>query len=155
MMRARHLHSITAAAVFAAVLSITAVHAGQAELGPWNGEAAKIAAKSALARSAMAFIADEIAKIQNPVIRGATQDAVLNPDTCIKSRIGITNAKKRQIVDKLIAEGLVDEGEAGRIPGGLIAGVYPAIRDEGTACPKLPMPYTAAPGSAFGGHHSQ
>jgi hypothetical protein len=155
MIWAWRLRSITAATIFAAALPVTALHADQTELGPWNGEAAKIAENSALARSAMAFIGGEIAKIQNPAIRRATQDAVLNPNTCIKSRISITEATKKQIVDKLIAEGLIDQGEAGLIPGGLIAGVFPAVRDEGTACPKLPMPYIAAPGSVFGGHHSQ
>lgn len=80
---------------------------------------------------------------------------MFNADTCIKSRIGITAEKKQQIVDKLVAAGLIDTGEAGRIPGGLIAGVFPGVRDEGTACPKLPMPYIASPGSVFGGHHSQ
>eukprot|EP01037_Dinobryon_pediforme_P008844 gene8844-8935_t len=123
--------------------------------GPWNGEATRIASSSALAVSSLAFIRDQAAKIKDPTILRETQDAVFNADTCIKSRIGITAEKKQAIVTKLIAEGLIDESEAGRIPGGLIAGVFPGVRDEGTSCPKLPMPYIASPGSVFGGHHSQ
>jgi hypothetical protein len=129
--------------------------ADQNAMGPWNAEAAKIAAASPLATSSFAFIRAQAALIKDPTIRQQTEDAVLNADTCIKSRIGVTAEKKQQIVDKLVAEGLIDTSEAGRIPGGLLAGVFPGLRDEGTACPKLPMPYIAAPGSVFGGHHSQ
>src|SRR5262249_54303884 len=36
-----------------------------------------------------------------------------------------------------------------------IAGVYPAIVDDGTACPQLPQAFFSAPGSVWnGGHHS-
>ena len=136
-------------------LSAGAARADQTSPGPWNGEAARIAGSSALVKSSMAFIRAEVAKIHNPLIRRETEDAAFNTETCIKSRIGMTAEKKQQIVDKLIAAGLIDTGEAGRIPGGLIAGVFPGVRDEGTACPKLPMPYYASPGSVFGGHHSQ
>ena len=139
----------------ALTLAGPAMAADQTGLGAWNAGAATVAQSSALAKSAMAFIKAEAAKIADPALRAATEDAVFNPDTCVKFRAGLTAERKQQIVDKLIAEGLIDTSEAGRIPGGLFAGVFPGLRDDGTNCPKLPMPYLAAPGSVFGGHHSE
>jgi hypothetical protein len=133
----------------------TAAIADQTGLGPWNNEAEKLARSSALATTSLAFLKEEISKIGDPAVRRETEDAVFNPDTCLKSRAGLTAERKRQIVETLGAEGLVDANEAGRIPGGLLAGVFPGVRDDGTGCPKLPMLYVASPGSGFGGHHSQ
>ena len=136
-------------------LAATPAFADQAALGPWNAEAARLAASSALATSAMAYIKATAARIADPALRRETEDAVFNPDTCIRSRANLTPARKQQIVDQLVAEALIDPAEAPRIPGGLLAGVFPGVRDDGTACPKLPQPYASAPGSVFGGHHSQ
>jgi len=129
--------------------------ADQTGTGPWNNSATKMAQSSALVRSAMDFIKVETAKITDPKLREQTQDAVFNPDTCVKFRAGLTAEKKQRIVDTLTTEGLLDPAEAGRIPGGLLAGIFPGLRDDTTDCPKLPQPYVAAPGSVFGGHHSE
>ncbi len=145
-------------AVSAAALAIAAAPALAADapaMGPWNAGATKVAEGSPLAKSALAFIKLEAAKIGNEALRKATEDAAFNAETCIKHRIGMDDAKKQAILDKLKGEGLIDETEAGRIPGGLLAGIFPPLRDEASACPKLPQPYIAAPGSVFGGHHSQ
>lgn len=142
-------------AAAALVLMATGAAADQTGLGPWNAEAARLAGTSALATTAMAYIKAQAATLKDPAIRRETEDAVFNPDTCIKSRANLTPERKQAIVAKLVAEGLIDETEAGRIPGGLLAGVFPGVRDDGTACPKPPQPYASAPGSVFGGHHSQ
>lgn len=142
-------------AAAALALMATGAAADQTGLGPWNAEAARLAGTSALATTAMAYIKAQAATLKDPAIRRETEDAVLNPDTCIKSRANLTPERKQAIVAKLVAEGLIDETEAGRIPGGLLAGVFPGVRDDGTACPKPPQPYASAPGSVFGGHHSQ
>ncbi len=147
----RILFSLPLALMFGA----PAMAADQTGTGSWNAAAAEIAEHSGLAKSAMAYIKAEAAKIHDPKIRQLTEDAVFNPDTCIKFRAGLTAERKQQIVEKLLAEKLIDPAEAGRIPGGLLAGVFPGVRDEGTDCPKPPMPYIAAPGSVFGGHHSE
>ena len=140
----------------AATLALTSpAFADQLATGPWNASAQTLAESSVLATSALAFIKSELAHIRDPAIRAATEDAVFNAETCIRSRAGLDAAKKQAIVDRLITEGLIDETEAGRIPGGLLAGVFPGVRDDGTACPKLPMQYIASPGSVFGGHHSE
>ncbi len=150
----------TSVVVAAAALLTTGAHADQLAIGPWNDGATKLAqssllATSSLATSSLACIKNTVATIKDPAVRAATEDAVFNADTCIRSRAGLDAAKKQAIVDRLVAESLIDETEAGRIPGGLLAGVFPGVRDDGTACPKLPMPYIASPGSVFGGHHSE
>ena len=127
-----------------ALLSLAIPQAHSADMpamGPWNAGAAKTAEASRLAQSAMAMIKGEIAQIGDENLRNATQDAVFNADTCIRHRAGLDDAKKQAIVDKLTVEGLIDATEAGRIPGGLLAGVFPPVRDDGSACPKLPQPY--------------
>ncbi len=137
------------------VLAGTAAAADQTGVGAWNDAATRVAESSALVQSAMAYIKAEAAKIGDKQIREATEDAVFNRNTCIHFRAKLTAERKQQIVDKLVAEGLIDQSEAGRIPGGLIAGVFPGVRDEGTECPKPPLAYIGAPGSVFGGHHSE
>ncbi len=129
--------------------------ADQTGLGPWNEIATKMAQSSALVRSSMDLIKSKLAGITDPKLREQTQDAVFNPDTCVKFRAGLTAEKKQRIVDTLTTQGLLDPAEAGRIPGGLLAGIFPGLRDDTTDCPKLPQPYVAAPGSVFGGHHSE
>ena len=155
MTNARRLRHRLLGAVAALALGTTGAAADQTGMGAWNGEAARLAGTSALVNSAMAYIKAQVAGLQDPVIRRETEDAVFNADTCIRSRANLTPERKQEIVAKLVAEGLIDESEAGRIPGGLVAGVFPGVRDEGSACPKLPQPYLSAPGSVFGGHHSQ
>ena len=141
----------------AAALALTAggTRADQTGTGPWNPEAARLAASSALVTTAMDYIEAQAMAIKDPAIRQQTEDAVFNPDTCIRSRANLTPGRKQAIVAQLVSEGLVAESEAARIPGGLLAGVFPGVRDDGTACPKLPQPYSSSPGSAFGGHHSE
>ena len=141
----------------AAVLALTAnaAAADQTGQGAWNEDAARLAGSSALVTTAMAYIKAQAATLGDPQIRRETEDAVFNPDTCIKSRANLTPERKQAIVATLLAEGLIDESEAARIPGGLLAGVFPGVRDDGTPCPKLPLPYIGAPGSVFGGHHSE
>ena len=140
-----------------AFLTATAANAvaDQTDTGPWNANAAMVAGSSALVTSALGFIRAQAATIKDPALRRETEDAVFNADTCVRSRANISSVKKQQIVDTLVSEGLIDPAEGAKIPGGLVAGVFPGLRDEGTSCPKLPLAYGAAPGSVFGGHHSE
>jgi hypothetical protein len=124
-------------------------------IGPWNTGAAQTALGSPLVTSAMAFIRTQLATVKDETIRRETEDAVFNADTCVHSRIGVDDAKKQAILQALETEGLIDVTDGAKFPGGLVAGVFPPLRDEDSACPKLPQPYTAAPGSFFGGHHSE
>ncbi|MDP9097313.1 MAG: hypothetical protein M3N26_12300 [Pseudomonadota bacterium] len=52
-----------------------------------------------------------------------------------------------------MAAGLINAADDASFPGGLKAGVFPAASDEATGCPKMPMAFDTAPGSAFTSHH--
>ena len=142
-------------AVAGLALMTTSAVADQTGIGPWNDAAAKLASSSALVTTSLAFIKAQAAEIKDTKVRHETEDAVFNAGACIKSRAGLTAERKQRVVDLLVAENLIDKEEAGRIPGGLVAGVFPGVLDDGADCPKLPMPYGAASGSVFGGHHSE
>jgi hypothetical protein len=125
-----------------------------AALGAGNALAIEISGKSAMVRSAKAFIRQHIGEIRDDKLRASTADAVDNQETCIRHRAGLDAAAKGRIVEALRAEGLVDPEDDTRFPGGLTAGVFPPVRGEGTDCPQLPQTFASAPGSVFGGHHS-
>jgi len=66
----------------------------------------------------------------------------------------LTDAQKSTIVQAIMDQGLVNPADASSINGGVKAGIFPPLVNDGSACPTLPMPIYAAPGSSFGGHHS-
>jgi hypothetical protein len=131
-----------------------AVAADQSSPGPGNPAAIAISAKSPLVRSAKEFLLHEVALIGNPTLREATRDAIANDATCIRHRAGLDAEKKAALLDRLKAEGLVAAEDEERIPGGLLAGIFPPLKDEGSDCPHLAQTYDSSPGSVFGGHHS-
>jgi hypothetical protein len=122
--------------------------ANQTKPGAGNAAAAALASDSELIRSSYDYLKRQIARIQDPKIRSATTDALANPNTCIASRAGLTDERKAAILQTLIKEGLIDPA------GADLNGLFPPVIDDGSACPKLPMPVDAAPGGANGGHHS-
>ncbi len=69
-------------------------------------------------------------------------------------RAHVTDAVKDQIISQLEQAGLVNPADAASITGGVKAGVFPPVRNDGSACPQLPLTVDATPGSNFGGHHS-
>ena len=144
----------------AVVLSLTIMAstssqgADQSVTGAGNQAAQQLANRSSLVSSAMALITQRIGQIGDATLRNATFDAVTNPLTCLAHRARLTEKSKAELLQELLAQGLVDPADEGMFPGGLKAGVYPPVTDEGDACPHLPQPYLAAPGSFFGGHHS-
>jgi len=128
--------------------------ADQTVVGAGNGLAERIAAGSAFVQSAKEQLLDNAAQIQDQNLRSATLDAINNPNTCVVHREGITDAVKNTIVQNLLNAGLVNPVDAASITGGVKAGVFPPILDEGASCPHLPLSFNAAPGSSFHGHHS-
>lgn len=135
-----------------AVVSLKA--ADQTVVGAGNALAEQIAAKSALVQSAKQILVANAYLIQNASLRTATLDALTNTSTCIAHRIGVDDATKNTIIQNLLNAGLVNPADAASIAGGVKAGVFPPVLNEGTSCPHLPLAFNAAPGSAFGGHHS-
>lgn len=140
--------------LLAATVVVPAQAQDQTQVGPGNARSAAISAQSPIVQSAMAYIQSQARKIHDGNLMNQTLDGILNPNTCIQHRANLKLADKQVIIQNLLAAGLVDETDGASIPGGLMAGVFPGVLDDGTSCPHLPQPFNAAPGSAFGGHHS-
>ena len=135
--------------------SITAGEAAEnSAVGVGNALAIDTSGRSPLVLSAKNYILARAGEIRDDKLRAATLDAIDNPQTCIRHRIGVDDAAKTRIMASLAAEGLVDPEDEAKFPGGLIAGVFPPVQEPGGACPMLPQTYNSAPGSSFGGHHS-
>ena len=137
------------------LLTPTATRAAdQTQPGAGNTAAATLASRSPLVQGAYQFLQRQVNRIQDATIRNRTYDAIVNASTCIQSRAGLSEDQKSTILQVLQDQGLVNPADAGSITGGLRAGVFPPVVNDGSACPNLPMPFYAAPGSAYGGHHS-
>lgn len=150
-------HTIGFPAVIAAIglgMSFSALAADQTQVGAGNARATQIGEASPLVRSAKRLLIENAHKIEDRTLRTATLDAIDNPHTCVVHRVGVTDAVKNAIVQQLEQAGLINPADAASITGGVKAGVFPPILDEGTACPHLPLVFEATPGSNFGGHHS-
>ena len=136
------------------MVSLTAVAADQTRIGAGNARAEQIGSFSPLVQSAKRLLIENAKQIEDRKLREATLDAVFNAKTCIAHRKNVTDALKDQIISQLQSAGLVNPADGAAITGGLKAGIFPPVRDDGSACPKLPLPVDATPGSNFGGHHS-
>ena len=143
------------AASAALLLAVTAAHAAdQTVIGAGNGQAYQTAHRSPLVTSALQRLNQQIATIGDATLRQQTEDALFNPATCVVHRANLTPAAKQAILNQLSAAGLYNPADATTITGGVMAGVFPPVRDDGTACPHLPQAFGTAPGSSFGGHQS-
>lgn len=125
-----------------------------AQTGAGNGNAIALAKKSPAVQTAYSFLISQAQQLQDDNLRAQTLDAISNPTTCVKHRANVSPATQQAIVQQLLAAGLADPADNAAFPGGLLAGIYPAIVNDGGACPQLPQAFFSAPGSVFGGHHS-
>jgi len=148
------LHSLVLHAAALTLLLGSAFAADQTVPGAGNSNAVTLANKSPLVQSAYRFLAEQAWKIGNNKLRLETIDAITNPDTCVTHRAGLTDDQKNAIVQKLIDQKLVNPSDASGITGGVKAGVFPPVLNDGSDCPKLPQRFFSAPGSVFAGHHS-
>jgi hypothetical protein len=137
-----------------ALTGMSAEAADQTQIGAGNARAQQIGPGSPLVQSAVEFLTNNARQIEDPQLRTATLDSFLNPHTCIRHRANVTDAVKNQIIATLLAQNLVNPADAASITGGVKAGVFPPVLNDGTACPMLPLTFEATPGSNFGGHHS-
>lgn len=122
--------------------------------GAGNTDAIRIAQKSPLVQSAQNFLVKQTEQIQDSKLRQATYDAIANPKTCITHRAELTDSQKQNILQQLQQAGLLDPADDSTFPGGLTAGVFPPVVDDGSACPQLPQPFFSAPGGANNSHHA-
>jgi hypothetical protein len=126
----------------------------QPKPGTGNALAMETAKHSPLITSATDFLIAQTNLLHDENLRSQTRDALANPETCILHRANLTPAKKQAIINALLAAGLLSKADDATFPGGLLAGVFPPVRDDDTACPHLPQNFSSAPGSNFGSHHS-
>jgi hypothetical protein len=149
--------SIFAAAAFTASLTLIAppaAAADQTQPGAGNAAAASLAQASPLVSSGRRFLEQSAGEIRDANLRRQTLDAILDPHVCIQHRAGLADADKDAIVQQLLAAGLLNAADAKTFPGGLRAGVFPPVLDDGSSCPHLPQPFYSAPGAPTGGHHT-
>jgi len=126
-----------------------------AQTGAGNGNAIALAQRSPAVQAAYNYLIGQAQELQDSNLRAQTLDAITNRNTCVLHRANVSSAMQQTILSQLLAAGLVDPNDNNTFPGGLIAGVYPAIVNDGTACPQLPQTFFSAPGSVSGsGHHS-
>jgi hypothetical protein len=108
-----------------------------------------------MVRSSYEFLLEQAGRITDEKLHKETIDALGNDATCLRHRANLTDAQKDALVQSLVSQGLLNLSDGASIQGGAKAGVFPALVDDGTACPKLPQTFFSAPGSAsVFGHHS-
>jgi hypothetical protein len=141
--------------ILAASLSFaaTAMAADQTLPGTGNADADKLAASSPRVREAHQFLVRQTGKIKNTALRSATAELLASRSFCVTSRAGVDDATKARMLGDLTAAGLINPADDAAFPGGLKAGVFPALPGDASACPHLPMSFDAAPGSTFTSHH--
>ena len=137
----------------ATFLAMGAAGDDQTKPGAGNAAAMALAKKSPIVQSAYQFVLSQGARIKDAQLRKETLDALESP--CIRHRANLSEAQKDAIVATLVSQGLVNPANATAISGGVRAGVFPPVLNDGSACPKLPQAFFSAPGSAsIIGHHS-
>jgi hypothetical protein len=141
--------------LFASFPAMTVMADDQTQPGAGNPAAIALAKQSPMVQSAYQFVLSQASKIKDNKLRETILDAVGNPHTCIRHRANLTDGQKDTIVQSLISAGLLNPADAASIVGGPKAGVFPAVLNDGSGCPKLPQPFFSAPGSSsVFGHHS-
>jgi hypothetical protein len=126
--------------------------ADQSQPGKGNAAAAELGARSPLVQTALRFMINQTKRLRSPKLRAETLDILQNPRSCIAHRVGLNEGAKTQIIEKLIKEGLLLPETSKSFPGGVVAGVFPPVLDDGSACPYAPQSFAAAPGGGGAGH---
>ena len=151
----RMLAAASAVALCAGMLVRQAAADDQTKPGVGNVAAITLAKKSPMVSSAYQFLLEQAERIRDNKLRHETLDALGNPTTCIRHRENLSEPQKDAIVQTLISQGLVNPADGATINGGLKAGIFPPVLNDGTSCPKLPRAFFSAPGStSVFGHHS-
>lgn len=126
----------------------------QIQPGAGNAQAILTAQRSPLVQSAYEFLVGQTFGLSADNLRVQTFDAIANPRTCVLHRANLKLTDKQAILSELLSQGLLNRADDATFPGGLMAGVFPPVLSDPSACPQLPQRFWSAPGSSFGGHHS-
>ena len=89
--------------------------ADQTVPGAGNANAAVLAERSPMVRSAYQFVLSLAAKVEDSKLREKTLEALGNPQTCVTHRAQLTDAQKNHILQTLISEGLLNPADASSI----------------------------------------
>jgi hypothetical protein len=155
------MRRVTVLAFSVAVVS-TAFAADQTVPGSGNARALETARASPRVQGALNFLVARANTIRDAPLRQETLDILTHDQVCLRHRDGLTEAQKDEVVAELVRQKLVNPADAAAIPvpagspstAQLKAGVFPpAAQVEGTGCAVVPVPYRAAPGSAYIAHH--
>jgi len=152
-----HWRDVIAAGLAACLLGVAprAAADDQTKTGAGNSAAIALAKKSPMVRSTYEFLLQQADRIKDNKLRKETLDALGNDGTCVQHRASLSDAQKNAFLQSLVTQGLLNLADGASIQGGAKAGVFPALVDDGTSCPKLPQKFFSAPGSAsVFGHHS-
>ncbi len=133
---------------FDKLLGVTAICVAAA-VGAGNDTAEKTGSSSPLVVHARQELLASIRTISDPRIRKITWDGLANTSTCIAHRANLNEEAKKQIIEELVEQRLLNPADAVHVEG-----MFPPVLDDGTSCPHLPLSLTGAAGSEFGGHHS-
>lgn len=153
MLKLRMVSVALAAAMGFAGAAVQA--ADQTVPGAGNAEAIRLAKGSPLVQSAYRMLRERLNEARSPALKRTLAELIDQDKACIRHRANVSDADKDRILAQLQAEGLVDTAAAANFPGGLKAGVFPPVLNDGSACPRLPQAFYSAPGGATFGHHSE
>ena len=106
----------------------------QTKIGAGNAAANALAGDSNFVQSSYQFLLRQTNQIQDSNTRFQTVDAIRNPNTCVMSRAGVTDAVKDTLLKRLVDQGLAVEANARNINGGAKAGVFPPLVNDGSRC---------------------
>jgi hypothetical protein len=129
--------------------------ADQTVVGAGNARAMQLAKSSPLVMSSLQLLKSNLVEIPSVPVRTQLAELMDHDKACIKSRANLTAEDKAKLLVELDRAGLIDHSEATRVQGGVMAGIFPPIADDGSSCPKMPQAFYSAPGGATGGHHSE
>jgi len=152
-----HWREVIAAGLAACLLGVAprATADDQTKTRAGNTAAFALAKRSPMVRSSYEFLLQQAERIKENKLRKETLDALGNDGTCVQHRASLSDAQKNALLQSLVTQGLLNLADGASIQGGAKAGVFPALVDDGTSCPKLPQKFLSAPGSAsVFGHHS-
>jgi len=132
----------------------SAIGQEQAKPGAGNAAAVALSEKSPMIHSAQQYLIEQARAIHDERLRTQTLELLTSRNACVMHRAGIDSERKEQILKALREAGLIEAEEAAKFPGGVLAGLFPPLLEEDSACFRLPQTFAAAPGSESHGHHS-
>jgi hypothetical protein len=133
---------------------IVSTTAGAEAASAGNARARQIAAASPAVSRAMGELHRAIGRLRDPRLRALTRDGIERPDTCVAHRANLTQADRIDIVERLTRAGLIEPAADPAAQARRRTGVFPPVAAEGSPCPRLPQPFSAAPGGDAAGHHA-